>query len=115
MNWAPEVDYLKLLENSLSTQYGAEAAKGILNALRLNSRVLSSYFSDYAGSLSIGGRYGNGSASFATRFWDIIGAGAVNDTLSIPNVETARVALNRFTQLLSEQQNAANQMQQATP
>ncbi len=114
INWAPEVDYLKLLENNLSTQYGAEAAKGILNALRLNSRVLSSYFSDYAGSLSIGGRYGNGSASLATRFWDIIGAGAVNDTLSIPNVETARVALNRFTQLLSEQQSAANQMQQAT-
>ena len=112
MNWAPEVDYLKLLENYLATHYGANAAKGILSALRVNSRVLSSYFSDYAGSLSIGGRYGKGSASFATRFFDIIGAEAVNDTLSIPNLETAQLAVNRLTQLLSEQQNAANQMQQ---
>ena len=89
------------------------AAKPILNALRINSWLLSSYFEDYAGSLSIAGRYGAGSAGLATRFWDIIGAKAVADALSIPDQKSARYARERFASLLPQQQRAANEIEGA--
>lgn len=114
INWDIEVDYLQLMENYLVNQYGADAAKPILNALRINTWVLASYFSDYAGSLSIAGEYGYGSTGLATRFWDIIGTDAVADTLSVPNQKSARFALNRFSSLLPQQQQAANEMERAS-
>jgi len=113
MNWDVDLNHLKLLENDLSLKYGADAAERILNALRTNSWALSSYFADYAGSLSFTGRYGDGSAGLATRFWDIIGVDAVNDTLALPDLESARHAVERFTSLLPQQLQAANEMEQA--
>ena len=113
MNWEPQIDGTKLLENNLATQYGADAALELLSALQLNAQILSSYFSDFGGSLSYGGRYGYGSTALATRFWDIIGEDAVNDTLAIPNVATARAALRRFAQLAPQQHEATSQMRRA--
>ena len=114
INWDIEVNHLQLMENYLVNQYGTDAAKPILNALRINTWVLASYFSDYAGSLSIAGDYGGGSTGLATRFWDIIGMDAVDDMLSIPNKRSARFALDRFSSLLPQQQQAANDMKAAT-
>ena len=113
MNWDASVDHLQLMENYLANQYGVDAAKPILNALRINTWALSSYFSDYAGSLSIAGQYRLGSAGLATRFWDIIGAKRVADTLSIPDEKSARFAADRFSTLLPQQQRAANEIEGA--
>lgn len=113
INWDVETNHLQLMENYLVNQYGADAAKLILNAVRVNTWVLESYFSDYAGSLTIAGNYGRGSAGLATRFWDIIGPDAVADTLSIPNLKTARTAVSRFSSLLPQQQRAANEIERA--
>ena len=114
INWDVEANHLRLMENYLVNQYGADAAKPILNALRINTWVLASYFSDYAGSLSIAGEYGYGSTGLATRFWDIIGTDAVADMLSVPNQSSARSAVNRFSSLLPQQQQAANAMERAS-
>lgn len=113
INWDVETNHLQLMENYLVNQYGADAAKLILNAVRINTWVLESYFSDYAGSLSIAGNYGRGSAGLATRFWDIIGPEAVADTLSMPNLKAARTATGRFSSLLPQQQRAANEIESA--
>lgn len=74
---------------------------------------MASYFSDYAGSLQLGGTYGSGSAGLATRFWAIIGPRAVQDTLAISEFKIAKFASNRFTALLAPQQQAANQIRAA--
>jgi len=108
--WDPYEDYVALMRNYLASYYGATAAENMLSALRVNSLTMSDYFSDYAGSLSVTGRYGNGSRSYATRFWDMIGSKAVGDTLAIPDVETAIYAKDRFASLIPRQQEAANKM-----
>ena len=114
INWDVETNHFLLMENYLVNQYGADAAKPILNAVRINTWVLESYFSDYAGSLSIAGNYGRGSAGLATRFWNLIGPDAVADTLSIPNLKSARSAASRFSSLLPQQQRAANEIERAS-
>ena len=114
INWDVEANHLRLMENYLVNQYGVDAAKPLLNALRINTWVLESYFSDYAGSLSIAGNYGRGSGGLATRFWDIIGPDAVADTLSLPSLESARSAASRFSSLLPQQQRAANEIERAS-
>ena len=106
LNWDVDLNYLKLLENDLSTRVGKNAAAILLNALRINSWTLSSYFNDYAGSVSLTGDYGNGSKGFATRFWDIIGVRAVKDMLSIPDLASARYSVQRYDSLLAQQKNA---------
>ena len=111
--WDPYEDYVALMENYLVSYYGTSAGRHILAALRINSLTLADYFSDYAGSLSLTGRYGNGSRGYATRFWDIIGPEAVEDTLSIPDLETAEYAKERLASLLPRQQEAANEMMAA--
>ena len=73
-------------------------------------QVMADYFSDYAGSLSLTGKYGDGSRGYATRLWNIIGRDAVADTLSIPDLETAEYARERLASLLPKQQAAANEM-----
>ena len=108
--WDPYEDYVALMENYLGSYYGTFAGRHILAALRINSLTLADYFSDYAGSLSLTGKYGNGSRGYATRFWDIIGAEAVEDTLSIQNLETVEYAKERLASLLPRQQEAANEM-----
>ncbi len=114
INWDIEVDHLQLMRNELLTRYGnPEAADLILSGLRINGWTLASYFSDYASSTSIGGSYGSGSAGLATRFWNLIGPKAVEDTLSIPELEIAQTAIRRFTNLLAPQQRAANELFQA--
>ncbi|MXY99721.1 hypothetical protein F4Y93_03395, partial [Candidatus Poribacteria bacterium] len=110
LNWDIELDYFQLLLNELIARYGTEAAPQILNALRVNGWNMASYFLDYAGSLTVGGTYGSGSAGLATRFWTLIGTRAVADTLAIPELEIAQYASNRFTTLLASQQQAANEM-----
>lgn len=110
IGWNPYEDHVALMRNYLANQYGAMAASHILAALRTNSLALSDYFSDYAGSLSLTGKYGDGSRGYATRFWNIIGREAAKDTLSIPDVETAEYAKERFASLLPRQQEAANEM-----
>ncbi len=114
LNWDIELDYFQLLLNELIARYGTEAAPHILNALRVNGWNMASYFSDYAGSLTVGGTYGSGSAGLATRFWTLIGPRAVEDTLAIPEFKIAKFAANRFTALLAPQQQAANQIRAAT-
>ncbi len=114
LNWDIELDSFEFLHNELVARYGAEAGPIMLNALRINGWSLASYFSDYAGSLTVGGAYGSGSAGLATRFWAIIGRRAVENTLAIPELEIAKNAVNRFTELLAPQQQAANQMRNAS-
>ncbi len=114
INWDTQLDHLQMMQNELLTRYGnTEAADLILSGLRINGWTLSSYFSDYASSTSIGGSYGSGSAGLATRFWNLIGPKAVEDTLSIPELEIAQTAIRRFTNLLAPQQRAANELFQA--
>ncbi len=114
INWDIQLDPLQLLHNELVARYGnTEAADLILSALRINGWTLASYFSDYASSLSIGGTYGSGSAGLATRFWNLIGSKAVQDTLAIPELKIAQTAVHRFTNLLAPQQRAANEIFEA--
>ena len=114
INWDIQLDHLQLLRNELVARYGnTEAADLVLSALRINGWTLASYFSDYASSLSIGGAYGSGSAGLATRFWNLIGRKAVEDTLAIPELKIAQTAVHRFTNLLAPQQRAANEMREA--
>jgi len=114
LNWDIEFDYFQLLLNELVARYGTEAAPQILNALRVNGWNMASYFLDYAGTLTVGGTYGSGSAGLATRFWTLIGTRAVEDTLSIPELEIAKYAANRFTALMAPQQQAANEIRVAS-
>lgn len=114
LNWDIELDYFQLLLNELIARYGTEAAPQILNALRVNGWNMANYFLDYAGALTVGGTYGSGSAGLATRFWTLIGPRAVEDTLSIPELEIAKYASNRFTALLAPQQQAANEIRIAS-
>ena len=114
LNWDIELDYFQLLLNELIARYGTKAAPHILNALRVNGWNMASYFSDYAGSLTVGGTYGSGSAGLATRFWTLIGPRAVEDILSIPEFKIAKFASNRFTALLAPQQQSANEIRAAT-
>ena len=113
LNWDIELDYFQLLLNELIARYGSEAAPRILNALRVNGWNMASYFSDYAGSLTVGGTYGSGSAGLATRFWTLIGPRAVEDILAIPEFKIAKFASNRFTALLAPQQQSANEIRAA--
>lgn len=113
LNWDIETDHFQLLSNELVARYGSEAGPLILNALRVNGWNMANYFSDYAGSLSVGGAYGSGSAGLATRFWTMIGPRAVENTLAIPELERAKLAVNRFTALLAPQQQAGNEMRAA--
>ena len=113
LNWDIDVDYVKLLENDLTTRIGSDAARPVLKALRINSWTLSSYFGDYAGSMSVTGKYGDGSRGYATRFWDIIGMHAVEDILSIPDLDAARYAAGRYTSLLDQQQSAVDEIARA--
>ena len=110
IGWNPYEDHVALMHNYLASHYGASAAPHILAALRINSLTMTDYFSDYAGSLSLTGGYGNGSRGYATRFWNIIGRKAVEDTLSISDLETAEYAQERLASLLPRQQEAANEM-----
>ena len=114
LNWDIELDYFQFLTNELIARYGTEAAPYILNGLRVNGWNMASYFSDYAGALTVGGTYGSGSAGLATRFWTLIGQRAVEDTLAIPELEIAKFASNRFTALLAPQQQAANEIRAAS-
>ncbi len=111
--WDPKLNYESLLINYLSNHFGNDAAPHILRALRLNSWTLSSFFDDYASSLSVTGNYGHGSAGAATRFWQLIGEVPIRDTLSIPDLKTAEQAARRFAALLPQQQMATNEMEQA--
>jgi hypothetical protein len=110
IGWNPYEDYVALMYNYLASYYGASATQHILAALRINSLTMADYFSDYAGSLSLTGKYGDGSRGHATRFWNIVGPEAVKDTLSIPDIETAEYAKERLASLLPRQQEAANEI-----
>ena len=114
LNWDIATDHFQLLSNELVARYGSEAGPLILNALRVNGWNMASYFSDYAGSLSVGGAYGSGSAGLATRLWTMIGPRAVENTLAIPELAMAKLAVNRFTALLAPQQQAGNEMRAAS-
>lgn len=109
----PDEDYVSLMRNYLIRGYGEKSAQNILSGLRKNTMVLSDYFSDYAGTLSLTGKYGDGSRGYATRFWNIIGKSAVKDTLSIPNIKTVEYAKERLTTLLPRQQDSANDIYNA--
>ena len=113
LNWDIQLDHFQFMQNELIARYGTEAAPHLLNALRLNGWNMANYFSDYAGSLTVGGTYGSGSAGLATRLWALIGPRAVADTLAIPELETAENAVHRFTALLAPQQQAANEIRTA--
>ena len=113
INWDIELDHFQFLQNELIARYGSEAAPNMLNALRVNGWNMANYFSDYAASLTIGGTYGSGSAGLATRFWNLVGPRAVQDTLAIPELQIAKLAVNRFTALLAPQQQAANEIKAA--
>ena len=110
LNWSPELDYLSLARNYLASIYDVSSALHILKALQANEHALSSYFSDFCGTLSITGGYGDGSKGFATRLWNLVGDEAVKDTLSIPSREKAEFAVGRLTSLLPQIQLSANEM-----
>ncbi len=106
-------DYVSLMRNYLIRGYGEKSAQNILSGIRKNTMVLSDYFSDYAGTLSLTGKYGDGSRGYATRFWNIIGKSAVKDTLSMPNIRTVEYAKERLMSLLPRQQDSANDIYNA--
>jgi len=110
VNWSPQVDYGTLMQNYFINLYGRTAAEHILNGLRINTQVLSDYFTDYAGASAFLGEYKRGSRGLATRFWNLIGRDAVADTLAIPSPEIAKYAKERFLLLLPQQQRADNEM-----
>jgi hypothetical protein len=110
LNWDPNLDYIALMRNYLTVVYGASAAERILKAIRINTWVLSSYFSDFAGTLSFNGDYKKGSAAFATRFWDLLGKKAVADILAMPALDAANYAVQRLAGLLPQQLQATNEM-----
>jgi len=111
--WNPKIDHERLMTNYLANIYGQKAASSIWPALQANALALSSYFSDYASSILITGKYGRGSAHLATRFWSIIGEKAVADTLAIPERKIAERAVFRFSEILPQVQYAANEMASA--
>ncbi len=111
--WKPTINHDRLMKNYLANIYGAKAASSIWPALQANASALSSYFSDYASSSSIAGKYGRGSAHIATHFWNIIGEESVADILAIPEHKIAERAVLRFSEILPQQQYAANEMQRA--
>jgi hypothetical protein len=113
LNWDPNEDCVDLMKNYLTSYYGSLSSEYILTSLRYNTKVLSSYFSDYGGTLSLTGKYGSGSRGYATRFWNLIGKDAVNDTLSIHSIKDIEYAKERLSSLLPTQQESANQMTQA--
>ncbi len=114
INWDTKIDHHQLIRNELMAKYrDKQAVELIVSALRINGFTLASYFSDYASSISIGGSYGTGSAGLATRFWNLIGSKAVENTLLIPELKIAQTSVNRFTALLPPQLRAANEMWQA--
>ena len=108
INWNPKLDHLQLMRDFLTNRYQIESANLILKSLRISGWVLSNYFTDYAGTLTVTGQYGTGSAGFATRFWDIIGQSAVTDIFSIPDGQQADYAVNRLAGLLPQMQEASN-------
>ena len=108
INWNPKLDHLQLMRDFLTNRYQIESAELILKSLRISGWALSNYFTDYAGTLTVTGQYGNGSAGFATRFWDIIGRSAVTDIFSIPDEQQADYAVNRLAALLPQIQEASN-------
>ena len=108
INFDPNTDHFQLLKDYLANGYGPQISPKIMSAIRINTWVMSSYFSDYAGSSSITGDYGKGSAMFATRFWDIIGTSAVQDILSIPSLEQAIHARDRLVSLTEQQKQATD-------
>ena len=111
--WNPHLDYVALMRNYFTSYYGPWAADRILLALRTNGATLSDYFTDHAGSLSLTGGYGYGSYGYGTKLWSILGEGAVEDTLSMPDMKTVAYAKGRFMSLLPRQQEAANEMMDA--
>lgn len=113
LNYDPNEDYVSLMRNYLASYYGTLSCDNILSSIRGNTKVLSDYFFDYAGTLSITGDYGNGSRGYATRFWNLIGKDAVKDTLSMLEIKKVEYAKERLTSLLPIQQESANQMAQA--
>ncbi|HIO50875.1 TPA: hypothetical protein EYN23_26470 [Candidatus Poribacteria bacterium] len=108
INWNPKLDHLQLMRDFLTNRYQVESAGLILKSLRISGWALSNYFTDYAGTLTVTGQYGKGSAGFATRFWDIIGQSAVTDIFSIPDEQQADYAVNRLAGLLPQMQEASN-------
>jgi len=108
INWNPNLDHLQLMRDFLTNRYQVESAELTLKSLRISGWVLSNYFTDYAGTLTITGQYGKGSAGFATRFWDVIGQSAVTDIFSIPDEQQADYAVNRLAGLLPQMQEASN-------
>ena len=106
INFDPTIDHFQLVKDYLTNGYGSQISPYIMSALRINTWVMSNYFSDYAGSSTITGDYGKGSAMFATRFWDIIGTSAIQDILSIPSFEQAKQARDRLVNLVRQQQKA---------
>jgi hypothetical protein len=113
LNWSPNENYVALMKNYLISYYGVTSAEYILSGIRYNTKALSDYFSDYAGTLSLTGEYGNGSRGYATRFWNIIGRDAVKDTLSMPDLKNVQYAKERLVSLLPVQQKSANDMYSA--
>ena len=108
INFDPSINHFQLLKDYLTNGYGSQVSSNLTSAIRINTWVMSSYFSDYAGSSSITGDYGKGSAMFATRFWDIIGISAVKDILSIPSLEQAIYARDRLRSLTEQQKQATD-------
>jgi hypothetical protein len=107
LNWDPGWDVEGFLTVALETRYGADAARPLLAALLSNAWTLSDFFRDYAGLFKVAGAYRRGSESFATRLWDVFGAGPVGDTLALPDKDAVAYVQRRLNQLQSEPVSAA--------
>lgn len=103
INWDVNLDHRRLMRNYLVNRYGHLSATEAIEAITINTALLSDYFHDYAGTLRF-----NGSASLATRFWDIIGVDAVADQLSRLDPETSKTAIEKLSILLSRSLKSSN-------
>ena len=113
VNWLPSVDVAAFTTNALSARYGSDAAPHLRDALFGNGRALSDFFTDYGGILTFTGGYRHGSAYQASRLWNLYGARAITDIVTMPDADTVTYALRRMTDLSATQSSSTQAMRRA--
>ena len=113
INWDPALPIPAYLVNALENLYGRESAPHLVSALLGNARMLSDFFLDFGGILTLTGGYGHGSRWFATRLWDVFGKAAFDDVVALPDAEAVAYAKRRLLELTEMQDQATQSARRA--
>ncbi|MBT7806555.1 hypothetical protein HN766_13755, partial [Candidatus Poribacteria bacterium] len=113
INWDPRLPIQAYLANALENLYGQDSAPHLVAALLGNARMLSDFFLDFGGILTLTGGYRHGSRSFATRLWDVFGKDAFDDVIELPNPEAVAYAKQRLSELTEMQDRATQSARRA--